>query len=83
MMESIEIKSKRNIRRKQYQKHLQWKKKMTPTLGLSFGSFFPKRSLLQSDLDLKNNFKYLKIDFRLTLFVPAGNWVKFLKMAGC
>jgi hypothetical protein len=42
-METIEIKSKRNIHRKQYQKRLQLKKEMTPTLGFSFGRFFFKK----------------------------------------
>jgi hypothetical protein len=83
-MESIEIKSKRNIRRKRYRKRLQWKKEMTPTLGFSYGRFFSKkRSLVQSDLHLKNNFKNLKINFKQTLIVPAKKWPKFLKMAGC
>jgi hypothetical protein len=73
-MESIEIKSKRNIRRKRYQKRLQWKKEMTPTLGLSDGNFFFKnRSLMQCDLHLKFNLKILKINFKSTLFVPAQN----------
>ncbi len=45
MMESIEIKSKRNIRRKQYQKRLQWKKEMTPTLGFSFGRIYFKKEI--------------------------------------
>ncbi len=63
-MESKEIKSKRNIRRKRYQKCLQWKK-MTPTLGFSFGRiYFKKRSLLLSVLELKNNLKNLKINFK-------------------
>jgi hypothetical protein len=48
-MESIEIKSKRNIHMKRYQKHLQRKKEMTLTLGFSFGRFgFQKISLLYS-----------------------------------
>jgi hypothetical protein len=42
-MESLEIKSKRNIRRKQYQKCLKWKKEMMPTLGFIFGRFFFKK----------------------------------------
>ena len=42
-MESIDIKSKRNIHRKQYGKHLQWKKEMTTTLGFSFGRLFLKK----------------------------------------
>ncbi len=53
-MESIEIKSKSRYVGSDI-KNVE-KKEMTPTLGLSFGRFFfQKRSLLQSDLDLKNN----------------------------
>ena len=69
-MESIEIKSKRNIHRKR-------------TLGFSFGSFFSKNKPFGFVLDLKNNLKNLKINLKQTLIVPAGNWVNFLKMAGC
>ena len=47
-MESIEIKSKRNIRRKRYQKRLQLKKEMMPTLGFSYGRFFFKKEALCS-----------------------------------
>ena len=82
-MESIEIKSKRNIRRKRYRKHLQRKKEMTTTLGFSFGRLFSKNKPFGFVLDLKNNFKNLKINLKQTLIVPAGNWVNFLKMAGC
>ena len=74
MMEFIEIKSKRNIRRKRYQKHLQRKKEMTPTLGFSFGGlFFKTKGFAQSDLYLKNTFKNknLKMFFLKTLIVPA------------
>jgi hypothetical protein len=42
-MESIEIKSKRNIRRKRYQKRLQRKKETTPTLGFGFGRIYFKK----------------------------------------
>jgi hypothetical protein len=41
--ESLKIKSKRNICRKQYQKHLKRKKEMTPTLGFRFGRFISKK----------------------------------------
>jgi hypothetical protein len=64
-MESLEIKSKRNIRRKQYQKHLKWKKEITPTLGFSFGRFFSKKKPFACVFDLKDNFKNLKINFKL------------------
>jgi hypothetical protein len=36
MMESIEIKSKRNIRRKRYQKRLQWKKRNDADIRVQF-----------------------------------------------
>jgi len=74
MMESIEIKSKRNIRRKQYRKHLHWKKEMTTTLGFSFGRLFFKKEFLWGCVCV--------FFFKETLIVPAGKWVKFLKMAG-
>jgi hypothetical protein len=57
---------------------------MMPSLEFRMGIFFSKKEFfLLSVLELKNNLKNLKIDFKLTLFVPTGNWVKFLKMAGC
>jgi hypothetical protein len=63
---------------------------MMPILGFGFGRFFLTKSLLLSVLKLKNNFEILKINFKLTIIVPAGNWVAillppnyFLKMAGC
>ncbi len=65
MMESLENKFKRNIRRKQYQKDLKWKKEMMPTLGFSFGRFFSKKKPFARVLDLKDNFKNLKINFKL------------------
>jgi hypothetical protein len=89
-MESIEIKSKRNIRRKRYQNCLKQKKEMTPILGFGFGRFFFTKSLLLRVLKLKNNLEILKNNFKLTLTVPAGNWVAillppnyFMKMVGC
>jgi hypothetical protein len=59
-MESLKIKSKRNIHRKQYQTHLKWKKEMTPTLGFCFGRFFSKMKPFACVLDLKDNFKKFK-----------------------
>ena len=56
---------------------------MTTTLGFSFGRLFSKNKPFGFVLDLKNNFKNLKINLKQTLIVPAGNWVNFLKMAGC
>jgi hypothetical protein len=64
-MESLEIKSKRNVHRKQYQKRLKRKKEMMPTLGFSFGRFFSKKRPFACVLDLKDNFKNLKINFEL------------------
>ena len=58
------------------------KKEMTTTLEFSYSSFFSKRSLLYC-VDLKNNSKNLKINFKQMLIVPARKWGKFLKMAGC
>jgi hypothetical protein len=63
---------------------------MTPTLGFSYGRFiFQKRSVLQSDLDLKFNLKILKIILnQLSLFPPK--WAcditpakLVFKMVGC
>ena len=92
MMESIEIKSKRNIHRKRYRNHLQWKKEMTPTLGLSFGRlFFKKKIFAQSNLYLKNNFKNKNL--KMIFFYAdcsRGNCtamilppILFLKLVGC
>jgi hypothetical protein len=44
---------------------------MTTTLGFSFGRLFlTKKKPLFNVLELRNNFKILKFNFKLTLFVP-------------
>jgi hypothetical protein len=42
-MESLYVKSKWNIHRKQYPKRFKQKKEMTPTKGFSFGRFISKK----------------------------------------